>query len=112
MRKPLCRKVYKALEEYEFCPLTRHILQDLCSLYLAEVKAALQGMKNRKAVGPDAVLVEEWKGETRVVCLTTLFSIGKHITVWRRRRILEKWRKSIVMPKVISKPVATTVVQS
>ncbi|KAK3566679.1 hypothetical protein QTP86_003189, partial [Hemibagrus guttatus] len=60
-----------------------------------EVRKALKRMKSGKAVGPDDIPVEVWKclGEALVKFLTSLFN-----RVLESERVLEEWRRSVLVP--------------
>ncbi|KAK3564719.1 hypothetical protein QTP86_024874, partial [Hemibagrus guttatus] len=60
-----------------------------------EVRKALKRMKSGKAVGPDDIPVEVWKclGEAAVEFLTSLFN-----RVLETERMLEEWRRSVLVP--------------
>ncbi|KAK3559113.1 hypothetical protein QTP86_004101 [Hemibagrus guttatus] len=60
-----------------------------------EVRKALKRMKSGKAVGPDDIPVEVWKGlgETAVEFLTSLFN-----RVLESERMPEEWRSSVLVP--------------
>ncbi|KAK3545944.1 hypothetical protein QTP70_016948, partial [Hemibagrus guttatus] len=60
-----------------------------------EVRMALKRMKSGKAVGPDDIPVEVWKclGEAAVEFLTSLFN-----RVLESERMLEEWRRSVLVP--------------
>ncbi|KAK3517653.1 hypothetical protein QTP70_014779 [Hemibagrus guttatus] len=60
-----------------------------------EIRKALKRMKSGKAVGPDDIPVEVWKclGEAAVEFLTSLFN-----RVLESEKMLEEWRRSVVVP--------------
>ena len=59
-----------------------------------EVKEALQRMKGGKAMGPDCIPVEVWKGlGAAIVWLTKLVNL-----IFRANKMPEEWRRSILVP--------------
>ena len=60
-----------------------------------EVKEALCRMKTRKAIGPDAILIEVWKclGEFGVKWLMNLFN-----KILQSNKMPDEWRKSTLIP--------------
>ena len=61
----------------------------------AEVKEALKKMDNGKALGPDNIPIEVWKGLGRkgIIWLTKLFN-----EILRSKRMPEEWRRSTLIP--------------
>ena len=62
---------------------------------MLEIKNALSKMKNAKALGPDAIPIEVWKGlgEIGIMWLTKLFN-----KIVATKRMPDAWRKSILIP--------------
>ena len=60
-----------------------------------EIKETLKKMTNRKAEGPDQILVEEWKylGGVGLEWLTELFNV-----IFRTAKMPKEWRYSTVIP--------------
>ena len=61
----------------------------------SEVKEALKRMKGGKAMGPDCIPIEVWKGlgDIAIVWLTKLFNL-----IFRANKMPEEWRRSILVP--------------
>uniref|UniRef100_A0A453HMW2 Reverse transcriptase domain-containing protein n=1 Tax=Aegilops tauschii subsp. strangulata TaxID=200361 RepID=A0A453HMW2_AEGTS len=61
----------------------------------SEVKEALKRMKGGKAMGPDCIPIEVWKGlgDIAIVWLTNLFNL-----IFRANKMPEEWRRSILVP--------------
>ncbi|KAK1613062.1 hypothetical protein QYE76_036735 [Lolium multiflorum] len=61
----------------------------------SEVKEALRRMKGGKAMGPDCIPIEVWRGlgDIAIVWLTKLFSSN-----FRANKMPEEWRRSILVP--------------
>ena len=61
----------------------------------SEVKEALKRMKGGKAMGPDCIPIEVWKGlgDIAIVWLTKLFNL-----IFRANKMPEEWRQSILVP--------------
>uniref|UniRef100_R7WB00 beta-aspartyl-peptidase n=1 Tax=Aegilops tauschii TaxID=37682 RepID=R7WB00_AEGTA len=61
----------------------------------SEVKEALKRMKGGKAMGPDRIPIEVWKGlgDIAIVWLTKLFNL-----IFRANKMPEEWRRSILVP--------------
>uniref|UniRef100_A0A8I6YD54 Reverse transcriptase domain-containing protein n=1 Tax=Hordeum vulgare subsp. vulgare TaxID=112509 RepID=A0A8I6YD54_HORVV len=60
-----------------------------------EVKEALKRMKVGKAMGPDGIPIEVWRGlgDIAIVWLTKLFNL-----IFRSNKMPEEWRRSILVP--------------
>uniref|UniRef100_A0A8I6Z2Z9 Reverse transcriptase domain-containing protein n=1 Tax=Hordeum vulgare subsp. vulgare TaxID=112509 RepID=A0A8I6Z2Z9_HORVV len=60
-----------------------------------EVKDALKRMKVGKAMGPDGIPIEVWRGlgDIAIVWLTKLFNL-----IFRSNKMPEEWRRSILVP--------------
>ena len=60
-----------------------------------EVKEALKKLKGGKAMGPDCIPIEVWKGlgDIVIVWLTKLFNL-----IFRANKMPEEWRRSILVP--------------
>jgi hypothetical protein len=61
----------------------------------SEVKEALRRMKGGKAMGPDGIPIEAWRGlgDVAIVWLTKLFNL-----IFRSNKMPEEWRRSILVP--------------
>jgi len=61
----------------------------------SEVKEALKRMKRGKAMGPDCIPIEVWRGlgDIAIVWLTKLFNL-----IFRANKMPEEWRRSILVP--------------
>ena len=61
----------------------------------SEVKEALKRMKGGKAMGPDGIPIEAWRGlgDIAIVWLTKLFNL-----IFRSNKMPEEWRQSILVP--------------
>ena len=61
----------------------------------AEVKVALKRMKGGKAMGPDGIPIEVWRGlgDIAIVWLTKLFNL-----IFRSNKMPEEWRRSTLVP--------------
>jgi hypothetical protein len=61
----------------------------------AEVKEALKRMKGGKAMGPDCIPIEVWRGlgDKAIVWLTKLFNL-----IFQSNKMPEEWRQSILVP--------------
>ena len=61
----------------------------------SEVKEALKRMKGGKAMGPDGIPIEAWRGlgDIAIVWLTKLFNL-----IFRSNKMPEEWRRSILVP--------------
>ncbi|KAM0884725.1 hypothetical protein ACQ4PT_030802 [Festuca glaucescens] len=61
----------------------------------SEVKEALRRMKGGKAMGPDGIPIEAWRGlgDIAIVWLTKLFNL-----IFRSNKMPEEWRRSILVP--------------
>jgi hypothetical protein len=61
----------------------------------SEVKEALKRMKGGKAMGPDCIPIEVWKGlgDISIVWLTKFFNL-----IFWANKMLEEWRRSILVP--------------
>ena len=61
----------------------------------SEVKEALKRMKGGKAMGPDCIPIEVWKGlgDIAIVWLTKLFNL-----IFWANKMPEEWRRSILVP--------------
>ena len=61
----------------------------------SEVKEALKRMKGGKAMGPDCIPIEVWKGlgDIAIVWLTKLFNL-----IFRAKKMPEEWGRSILVP--------------
>ena len=61
----------------------------------SEVQEALKRMKGGKAMGPDCIPIEVWKGlgDIAIVWLTKLFNL-----IFRANKMPEEWRRSILVP--------------
>ncbi|XP_071681609.1 uncharacterized protein [Lolium perenne] len=61
----------------------------------SEVKEALKRMKGGKAMGPDCIPIEVWRGlrDIAIVWLTKLFN-----SIFRANKMPEEWRRSILVP--------------
>src|SRR3954462_4908656 len=61
----------------------------------SEVKEALKRMKGGKAMGPDCIPIEVWKGlgDIAIVWLTKLFNL-----IFWENKMPEEWRQSILVP--------------
>ena len=61
----------------------------------SEVKEALKRMKGGKAMGPECIPIEVWKGlgDIAIVWLTKLFNL-----IFRANKMPEEWRRSILVP--------------
>ena len=61
----------------------------------SKVKEALKRMKGGKAMGPDCIPIEVWKGlgDIAIVWLTKLFNL-----IFRANKMPEEWRRSILVP--------------
>ena len=61
----------------------------------SEVKEALKRMKGGKAMGPDCIPIEVWKGlgDIAIVWLTKLLNL-----IFRANKMPEEWRRSILVP--------------
>ena len=73
---------------------------------MLEIKNALSKIKNTKALGPDAIPIEVWKGlgEIRIMWLTKLFN-----KIVATKRMSDDWRKSILIPIYKKKKIFKTV---
>ena len=62
---------------------------------MLEIKNALSKIKNAKALRPDAIPIEVWKGLEKIgaMWLTKLFN-----NIVATKRMLDDWRKSILVP--------------
>jgi ribosomal protein L20A (L18A) len=61
----------------------------------SEVKGALRRMKEGKAMDPDCIPIEVWRGlgDIAIVWLTKLFN-----SIFRTNKMPEEWRRSILVP--------------
>jgi hypothetical protein len=61
----------------------------------AEVREALKRMKGGKAMGPDGIPIEVWRGlgDIAIVWLTKLFNL-----IFRSNKMPEEWRRSTLVP--------------
>jgi hypothetical protein len=61
----------------------------------SEVKETLKRMKGGKAMGPDCIPIEVWRGlgDIAIVWLTKLFNL-----IFRANKMPEEWRRSILVP--------------
>lgn len=61
----------------------------------SEVREALKRMKGGKAMGPDGIPIEVWRGlgDIAIVWLTKLFNL-----IFRSNKMPEEWRRSILVP--------------
>ena len=61
----------------------------------SEVREALKRMKGDKAMSPDGIPIKVWRclGDIAIVCLTKMFN-----TIFRSNKMLEEWRRSILVP--------------
>ena len=61
----------------------------------AEVRETLKRMKGGKAMGPDGIPIEVWRGlgDIAIVWLTKLFNL-----IFRSNKMPEEWRRSILVP--------------
>jgi hypothetical protein len=61
----------------------------------SEVKEALRRMKGGKAMGPDGIPIEAWRGlgDVAIVWLTKLFNL-----IFRSNKMPEEWKRSILVP--------------
>lgn len=61
----------------------------------SEVREALKRMKGGKAMGPDGIPIEAWRGfgDIAIVWLTKLFNL-----IFRSNKMPEEWRRSILVP--------------
>jgi hypothetical protein len=61
----------------------------------SEVKEALRRMKGGKAMGPDGIPIEVWRGlrDIAIVWLTKLFN-----SILRANKMPQEWRRSILVP--------------
>jgi len=61
----------------------------------SKVKEALKRMKGGKAMGPDCIPIEVWRGlgDIAIVWLTKLFNL-----IFRANKMPEEWRRSILVP--------------
>ena len=75
-------------------PATEHV-RDVQRVSEEEVRKAIQGMKNGKAVGPDSIPVEAWKcvEEPAVEFLTNLFN-----RILDNEQMPAEWRQSTLVP--------------
>ena len=61
----------------------------------SEVREALKMMKGGKAMGPDGIPIKVWRclGDIAIVWLTKMFN-----NIFRSNKMLEEWRRSILVP--------------